>query len=60
VYSIVPDQLDDQREITCIAENPHIRGKAVEDTMQLSVMCKLTRWRNKTVLFLFYFLGQIY
>ena len=40
VYSIVPDQLDDQREITCKAENPQVRGKSVEDTMILSVMCK--------------------
>ena len=40
VFSIVPEQVDDQREITCKAENPQIRGRAVEDTMLLSVMCK--------------------
>jgi len=32
--------MDDRRELTCKAENPKMKGKSVEDTIVLSVMCK--------------------
>ena len=37
-----PKRSDDGVEITCRAVNPQMAGSALEDTVQLRVMCKFS------------------
>jgi hypothetical protein len=41
VIKYVPERSDNGMRITCRAENPEMVGSALEDEMELSVMCKL-------------------
>jgi hypothetical protein len=41
ILTFIPTLLDNNKLITCRAENPNVKGAVDEDTLKLNVLCKL-------------------